>query len=256
MKIIITGASSGIGAAFARILDQQGHKLILVSRNRDKLQGLQRTLKQKARIICLDLSQASNCLLLYRLTKNEDVDMLINNAGYGMFGPFHTTSLADEINMMNLNVRAVHILTKYFLRDFVRRDRGILLNVASAAGLLPGGPLMAAYYASKAYIVHLTKGIQGELRRQGSRVQVSLLCPGPVDTNFNRRAGVKFASHGISAHRAAAEALEGVMNGQDCVVPGLPFQLGTFLHRFLPERLVLAMTWWFQSVKLRRPDKL
>ena len=149
MKALITGASSGIGRDMARVLAAMDIDLILVARRGERLRELQKELAVSVDIIVLDVSVKENCLALYQRLRNASVDFLINNAGFGDFGEFTQTDLNKELDMIATNMQAVHILSKLFLRDFVKRDSGYILNVASSAAFLPG-PLMATYYATKA----------------------------------------------------------------------------------------------------------
>ena len=158
MKALITGASSGIGAEFARILSEKGYDLILVARRKKKMETLAKQLKTNVKIIELDISSTYNCMKLYEEVKKEKIDILINNAGFGLFGKFNDTKLDTELDMIDLNIKTVHALTKLFLKDFKKRDSGYILNVASAAAFLPG-PLMSTYFATKAYVLHLTLAI-------------------------------------------------------------------------------------------------
>ena len=203
MKALITGASSGIGEDMACILAQKGYDLILVARREEKMIALKnRILAQNntvsIEIIALDLSQKENCYALYEKTKNEPVDFLINNAGFGLCGKFTETDLDTELKMIDTNITAVHILTKLFLKDFVTRDSGRILNVASSAGYM-AGPLMSTYYATKNYVRRLSQAIYQELKEEHSNVHISALCPGPVNTEFNDVANVKFALDGLSS---------------------------------------------------------
>ena len=155
------------------------------------------------------MSDETECRLLYQAVRGDELEVVVNNAGFGLFGPFVSTETAldAELRMIDTNIRAVHILTKLALQDFVPRGRGYILNVSSSAGFLPG-PLMATYYATKNYVLRLTEAIREELRRAGSPVKVCALCPGPVDTEFNKVAGVRFALGGLDAKRVAREAVE------------------------------------------------
>lgn len=162
MKALITGASSGIGKDMATILSQKGYELILVSREREKLEQVANELKTKTEIIPLDLSQPENCKKLYE--QAHDIDLLINNAGFGDCGNFTKTDLEKEIKMIQTNITAYHILTKLYLIDFQKKNSGKILNVASIAGFMPG-PLMATYYATKSYVVRLSEGIREELKQ-------------------------------------------------------------------------------------------
>lgn len=158
MRALITGATSGIGKAFALLLSQRGFDLVLASRNTAKMRKLQKILPTHVDIITVDLSKEADCYQLYAAVKDMPIDLVINNAGVGAVGRFTQIPLEKELDMLNLNVRAVHILTKLFLRDFVRRDHGYILNVASSAGFT-AGPLMASYYAGKNYVLRLTQAV-------------------------------------------------------------------------------------------------
>ena len=179
-----------------------------------------------------------------------DVEILVNNAGFGAFGEFSELDLERETKMINLNVAAVHILTKLFLKDFVKKNRGHILNVASAAGFMPGGPLLAAYYATKAYVLSLSRGINRELKHSGSRVRVSALCPGPVRTELNIVAGGEFAAKGISVDKAAKAAVCGMLKGQEIIVPGGALKFGRFFAKILPDCLLLSFAYRFQKRKI------
>lgn len=248
MKALITGATSGIGQSFAAKLSKKGWSLILTGRNEEKLKELQKALGGSIEIIAADLAKREDVFKVYEFCRNKDIDMLINNAGYGLFGKFDETDLEDEVNMINVNVTALHILTKLFLRDFKRKDHGTILNVASAAGFM-SGPLMASYYASKNYVLKLSIAIYEELRRDHSNVSITVLCPGPVDTNFNNRAGVSFSVKPITADHAAGFALKKAFNGKLFATPGLTVHLGTVAARFLPDKLLAAIVYNIQKAK-------
>ena len=192
MKALVTGASSGIGKEMAYYLDKLGYDLILVARDKVKLEEVQNKLSKKSKIVIIDLANEKKIKDLYMLVKNENIDLLINNAGFGLFGDYEDVDLLKELEMIDVNVKAVHILTRMFLKDMDKRGSGRIINVASSAGLLKGGPLMSTYYATKSYVVSFSLAIYEELRRKNSNVKISVLCPGPVDTNFNNVAGVKF----------------------------------------------------------------
>ena len=156
--------------------------------------------------------------------------------------------LDEELRMIDTNVRAVHILTKLAVRDFVQRGRGYILNVSSSAGFLPG-PLMATYYATKNYVLRLTEALREELRRAGSPVRVCALCPGPVDTEFNKVAGVRFSLSGLSAERVAREAVDGLFAGKAVVVPGAAMKAMTLARHFAPDSILARITYHFQHKK-------
>jgi short-subunit dehydrogenase len=248
MKALITGATSGIGQKMAYSLSKRGWELILTGRNTEVLEKMKSELETRAEIITADLSEQSEVFKVYDFCKGKSVDMLVNNAGYGIFGKFDETDLDDEIRMINVNISALHILTKLFLRDFKKRDSGIILNVASSAGFLTG-PLMSSYYASKNYVVRLSLAIYEELRRENSKVKITVFCPGPVDTNFNNRAGVSFSVEPISAEFAADYAIESALAGKLISVPSFVVKAGLFSSRFLPHKLLSAITYGIQKRK-------
>lgn len=248
MIALITGATSGIGRDMAAILSKQGYDLILASRNKAKMKQLQKRLDTHVDIVEVDLSKAEDCYRLYETIKEKEIDLLINNAGFGVFGKFSETSLEKELNMLDLNVRAVHILTKLFLQDFRKRNRGTILNVASSAAFLPG-PLLAGYYATKAYVLRLTEAVYEELRKEGSKVQVSALCPGPVNTGFNERANVRFSLKGMSSRKVAAYALKKMQQGKLIIIPGFTMQAAYYGRRFLPLKLLLRGAYYMQKKK-------
>ena len=252
MKALITGASSGIGRDMARYLADMGWDLILAARREDRLKELKNELgKVNVRIIVTDVGNADCCRELYEMTKDDGVDMLINNAGFGLAGEFAASDLDVELNMIDVNIRALHILTKLFLRDFIKRDSGVILNVASSAGFMPG-PLLSTYYATKNYVLRLTEAIYEELRRKKSRVKISALCPGPVNTEFNEVAKVHFAVKGISSEDCARIAVDGALKGKLIVVPSAMLKAGLFFRRFVSEKRLLKLAYNFQRKKNER----
>ena len=252
MIALITGASSGIGRDLARELACRGFDLILVARQKEKLVELKKTLLVHVKVIPMDLSQPENCLSLYRMVADLPIDVFINNAGFGLFGEFTQSDLDTEMNMISLNVMAVHLLTKLFLRDFVKRDHGFILNVASSAAFPVGGPLMTTYYATKAYVFHLTEGIYEELRRKKSKVSISVLCPGPVQTEFNQRANVEFSIRSLSSQKVAEYAVEKMLMKKRVIVPGITMKLVHELIRVVPESLMLRSTYHMQRRKQKK----
>lgn len=251
MKALITGASSGIGLDIAKYLNSLGYDLILVARNKEKLEEVQSTLKGKIKIVVMDLSVESNVKSLYVLCKNEDIDILVNNAGFGGFGTFTETELNSEINMINLNIKALHTLTKLFLRDMKRKNKGYILNVASSAAFQPG-PLMATYYATKAYVLHLTEAISYELKKENSNVKISCLCPGPVDTNFNNVAGVSFSVKPLTSEYVAKYAIDNMFKNKMLIVPGFKMKCAKFFGRFLSDKKLMAITYRIQKKKQKK----
>ncbi len=247
MKALITGASSGIGLEITRYLNKKGFELILVAKNKEKLEKVGLEFKN-SKLIILDLTDLEEVKKLYLLTKNDEIDLLVNNAGFGLFGNFNETNLKKEIEMIDVNIKAVHLLTKLFLHDFMKKNHGYILNVASAAGFGPG-PLMATYYATKAYILNLTEAISYEAKKSGSKVQVSVLCPGPVKTNFNNIAGVEFNTKPLSSDYVAKYAIDKLFQRKTIIIPGSKMKLITFLRRLSPRKLILNITYHFQEKK-------
>lgn len=248
MKALITGASSGIGRDMAGILSAKGYDLILVARRLNRLEQLKQELPTDVEVISVDLSDAAACIALYKQVKEEQIDVLVNNAGLGVFGTFDTTDLERELTMLDTNIRSVHILTKLFLKDMKSRNSGYILNVASSAAFMPG-PLLSGYYASKAYVLRLTQAIYEELRRAGSAVHVSALCPGPVNTEFNDVAQVKFGVKGLNSHDVAEYALEKMFAGKLVIVPGTMMKLARFFTRFVSDKQLLKITYGLQKRK-------
>ena len=248
MVALITGASSGIGADMARILSDKGYDLILVARNKRKMEVLAKELKTNAEIIPMDISSTYNCTELYNLVKKKNIDVLVNNAGFGLFGEFCCTKLDKELDMIELNVKTVHTLTKLFLKDFVKKDKGYILNVASSAAFMPG-PLMATYYATKAYVLHLTESINEELRRKKSNVFICALCPGPVSTNFNKVAGVSFNLESLESYDVAKYAVKQMFKKKVVIIPGFKIKMGVFALRLLPMSLVRKIAYKIQKNK-------
>ena len=248
MKALITGASSGIGRDMARYMSTLGYDLILVGRDKSKLEELQNTLKVNTQIIIADLSDSTKAKEVYIMTKNENIDVLINNAGFGSFGKFYETDLNNEIDMINTNVVAVHLLTKLYLRDMQKRNSGYILNVASSAAFGPG-PLMATYYATKAYVNNLTEAINEELRRENSNVFVCSLCPGPVDTNFNNVAGVSFSVKALTSEEVARYAIDMMFKKKVVIIPGMKMKLAMFGRRFLSRGMIRKITYNIQKSK-------
>lgn len=248
MKALVTGASSGIGYEISKYLAKRGYDIIVVSRNRQALENLKNEIKTNVQIVCMDLSVVDNCVKLYENFKDENIDVLINNAGFGMYGNFDILDMNKEIEMINVNILACDILTKLFLKDMKKRDSGYILNVGSIAGFMPG-PLMNSYYASKSYVVKLTQAIRKELKKSKSGVSVSVLCPGPVNTNFNNTAGVKFAVRPLSSEYVAKYAVDMLFKKKLVIVPGFTIKLARFFSKFTPDNILAEITYYIQTKK-------
>lgn len=248
MKALITGATSGIGKDFAVLLSQKGYDLIIASRNTKKMKQIQKKLYTNVQIITVDLSCEKDCYKLYDIVKEQNIDIVINNAGFGAFGQFWDIPLQKELNMIDLNIKAVHILTKLFVQYFRKKDKGYIMNVSSSAAFL-AGPLMATYYATKSYVLRLTEALYKELQKQNSNIKISVLCPGPVDTAFNERANVSFSLRGMKSKTVAKYALKKMFEGKMLIIPGITMKITHIGERFLPEKLLLSCAYHFQNKK-------
>ena len=233
MNALITGASSGIGREIAIYLSELGYDLILVARNKEKLLELQNEIKTNTKIVVADLSDADKLKDIYVLCKNDNIDVLVNNAGFGLFGSFDESDLSTELEMIDVNIKSLHILTKYFIKDMIKRDKGYILNVSSAASF-SAGPLMSTYYATKGYVTKLTLAIYEELRRKKSNVHISCLCPGPVNTNFNE---------------VARYAIDKMFKKKLIIIPGTRMKVTTFFNRFVSNKRALKIVYNFQKKK-------
>ena len=247
MIALITGASSGLGADFAKELSKEGYDLILVARSKEKLEKIAKELKSNVEIEVMDLSVKENVYKLYSKYKGK-VDLLINNAGFGAFGKFVDSDLDNELNMIDLNIVTYHVLTKLFLQDFVKKDKGQILNVASSAAFEPG-PLMSTYYATKSYVYNLSMGIYEELRRDKSNVKINILCPGPVDTGFNERAHVKFRVKSLQSKDVVKYTLKCMKKNKLIIIPGFTIKLGVFTNRLFSRKFIVKCTYKIQKSK-------
>ncbi len=251
---VITGASSGIGRQIALILDGMGYETVLVARRESRLEELKQRMKNLSRIFCADVSRESECQRLFEEVKGDNVQILVNCAGFGAAGYFEEVPLEKELAMIDTNVKAVHILTKLFLQKFIDNDSGYILNVASSAGLMPGGPLMATYYATKAYVVSLTNAIAAELEDMCSNVYIGALCPGPVDTEFNEVAQVNFAMKGISPKFCAQYAVMEMFNRKVIIIPETKMKAAALAQRLVPKSVTLGVAARYQSKKLENNE--
>ena len=249
MKALITGASSGIGLDMARYLATQNCELILVARNKEKLEELQEKLPTKTTIIVADLSNEQRVKDLYVIAKKENIDILINNAGLGDFGYLTDTDLNKDLELINTNIKAVHILTKHLVKDMEKRDTDTyILNVASSAAFQPG-PLMSTYYATKSYVYQLTEALYYEEKKKKTNVHVSVLCPGPVDTNFNNVAGVHFSVKPLTSERVAKYAIDKMFKKKMLIIPGFKMKCAKFFSRFISDKARLRITYKIQKEK-------
>jgi len=248
MKALITGASSGMGREFARILSKMGYDLILVARRKKRLESLAKELKTDVKIIDMDISSTYNCMDLYNRVKKDDIDIVINNAGFGLFGKFDETKLDTELDMIDLNIKTVHTLTKLFLKDFKKKNKGYILNVASAASFLPG-PLMDTYYATKSYVFNLTLGIYEELKQDNSNVYVGCLCPGPVNTEFNKVAKASLAIKSLESNDVVKYAIKKMFKKKIVIIPSVKMKIGVGFSKLMPIKLKTKVSYYIQSAK-------
>lgn len=243
---LVTGASSGIGVDLARALARRGWNVILTARREDRLRELEAELRDRhgveAVAVPLDLASAGGRTDLFQWLEEagREVDLLVNNAGIGDYGPFVESDRGRVLGMMELNVVALTELTHRLLPDMVRRRRGWVLNVASSAAFQPG-PLMSVYYATKAYVLSLSEGLREEVRRSG--VGVTALCPGPTVSEFQEKAGVNASYLGTyfpraGSGRVAEAGVRALFRGHPVAVVGIATRLQLALLRVLPRRVV------------------
>lgn len=248
MKALITGASSGIGLDMAKYLATMKYELILVARNKEKLEKIQQELPTKVTVIIADLSNEQKTKELYALVKKENIDILINNAGFGLFGDFTESNLNRELEMIDTNIKAVHILTKFILRDMEKKNSGYILNVASLAAF-QAGPLMSTYYATKSYVYRLSNALYYEQKKKKTNVHISVLCPGPVDTNFNNVANCHFTVKALPSEFVARYAINEMFKGKMTIIPGFKMKFVRFITRFIPDKILLKLTYNIQKRK-------
>ena len=256
MLALITGASSGIGRDMARYLNKLGYDIIITARSEDKLKELKDELDSKnmgkVDVIISDLSKEEECIKLYNEVKSKykNLDLLVNNAGFGLCGEFNKSDLNRELSMIDTNIKGLHILMKLFLSDMVKEDKGKILNVASIAGFMPG-PLMSTYYASKAYVIRLSQAIREELKKEKSKVQISVLCPGPVDTNFNKVADVNFNASSLTSEKVAKYAIDKTLKDKFIIIPGFSIKCIRFLSKIMPDSVMAKACFKIQEKRIK-----
>ncbi len=260
--VIITGASGGIGYELAKRFARDGYPLLLAARSADKLGEVAReltTIHGVSITVCpLDLTNidAQRQLIAEAERLGPPVEVLVNNAGFGLFGPFVRSDVGQVLDMIHLNVAALTHLSRLVLPGMVARGRGKILNVASMASFFPG-PLMACYYATKAFVLHLTEALDEELR--GSGVRVSALCPGPTETGFKQRSGAGqsplFQANLQDAGWVAEVGYRGLMAGRRIIVPGLLNRFMLQGTRWLPRWAVTRIVGRMQSTRQASADK-
>jgi uncharacterized protein len=251
MKVLITGASGGIGYELAKLFARDHHDLVLVARSADKLARVAAELQGHGvtvKSIALDLATPLAPKFLFDQLRGEGltVNILVNNAGFGAFGEFARMSEEDILGQINLNITALTELTRLFLPPMLARNSGRIMNVASTAGFQPG-PLMAVYYATKAYVISFSEAIANELRKSG--VTVTCFCPGATHTGFAQRAGTEksrlFKRLGaMSAEKVALDGYRALMQGRTLAISGAHNWLVAESTRFAPRRMITAISRW------------
>lgn len=242
--VVITGATSGIGKAFAQKLSALGYKAILIGRDMDKLQKLHTEIPG-SEFLCADLGIRENCFKVFE--SYPDADMIINSAGCGVFGEFSTTPLQDELSMIDINITALHILTKLYVQRFLKRGYGSILNIASSAAFFPG-PLFSSYYSSKSYVYRLTTSIHDELKN--TNINVSVLCPGPVKTAFNQKIGVNAGKGAVEPEYVVETALKNI--GKRVIIPGFSIKCTKLASKLCPETILSLINRRLQQNKIKK----
>lgn len=249
MYALITGASSGLGKEFAYALAEKGYDVILVSRSIEKLEEVSQKIKEKyARKVLIfpfDLGKRESFDKLFEDTKELDIEVVINNAGLGKVGMFNEISDNDDYAMIDINVTAMHMILKHYA-DVMKQ--GYILSVASIAAFVPG-PKMATYYATKNYILAYAEAIRFELKKMKKDVSVTILCPGPVNTNFNSVANVNFSLHGISPEKCTSYALKRLFKKKKLALPTFTVRSASRLLRVVPHRLSMNECYKMQKKK-------
>lgn len=249
MRAVVTGASSGIGLEISKVLNKMGYDITLVARRKNRLESVAESLVGDTKIIVADLAQRDEVYRVFDESYTEDTEILINNAGFGLCGEFLKTDLKRELEMIDTNVVALHILTKLFAAKFAEKNRGYILNVASIAAFLPG-PLLATYYSTKAYVRVLTESVRAEMRELGRDVFVGALCPGPVKTEFDDVANVRFSLKGANASDVAEYAVKKMMKKKLFAFPTFSTRSAVFFSRFVPACILSKITYRMQRKKL------
>ena len=249
MYALITGASSGIGFECAKILAEKGYDLIITARSIDKLNKLSEEIKSTYNkdvvIIPLDISKRENVIDLFNKTKDYKIEVVINNAGLGKVGMFNEITDDEDTNMIDINVTAMHLILKHYA-DVL--DNAYILTVASVASFCPG-PKMSTYYATKNYIRSYAEALRYELKKMKKNVSITILAPGPVNTNFNDTANVTFTLKGVAADKCANYAIKRMFKKKKFATPKLTVRWATRFMRILPHKTSMRICYKSQSKK-------
>lgn len=244
MKALITGGTSGIGLEIAKYLSNMNYEIFIIARN---IEIDKKKFNTKITLLSFDLSKEENCYKIYNKLENENIDIIINNAGFGDIGDYKKDNLEKEINMIDLNIKSTQLLTKLFIKN---KNTKYIMNVSSIASFFPAGPLMNTYYASKKYITSYSLGLYEELKQNNSNIHISILCPGPVNTNFNSRAGIKNDIKGINPDKIAKYAINKMLRNKLIIIPGIKNKFAYIFIRFIPIKTLLKLVYNFQKKKL------
>ena len=252
--VLITGASSGIGREFSRLFAEKGYRLVITARREKNLTELKEMYPENnVEVIPCDLGSEAGAEYLYNEIKkrNIKVDILINNAGFGLFGVFYETDIEKEKKMIDLNIKALVELSKYFLQEMLERDSGKILNVASIAAFQPG-PYMSVYYASKAFVLSFSEALRNEVRNTG--VNISVLCPGPVETEFEKSSELTKSKlfsklKPVTAEKVAYAGYRGLMKNRAVIIPGFINRAAITAGTFVPTGLKINIARKIQEKK-------
>ncbi len=257
-RVLITGASEGIGRAFAEICARNGHALVLTARNEERLESLAVELRRRSgvEVLCLpmDLAPEGAARRLFETLDGLrlEIEILVNNAGFGLYGPFHMRDWTSHHDLIGVNIHVLTELSHLFAKRMTARGRGRILNVASTVAFMPG-PMMATYFASKAYVLKFSEALAEELRESG--VSVTCLCPGLTESRFHERAGLtrsgRLSFSYASAESVAEAGYRGCMAGRTIVLPGFRNRLMPFVERLAPRG---PMRWLVHAFMKRRPS--
>lgn len=251
MIALVTGATSGIGKEICYQLSTLGYDIIAVARNKEKLEEIKKYINTKYYPISLDLTKKDEVLSLYHLIQEKKliVDLLVNNAGIGNYGTFDEGVVDEDIALLELNVIAVTILTKLFLKEMKARNAGTILQIASSAAFMPCGPFMSTYYASKKYVLSFSLAIHKELKKDKSAVKIAIFCPGPVNTSFNEKLGISHHMHAMSSKEAAYVAINKTLKGKYLIIPGIANKFLYRIQPFVPNILLNEVNYNIQKKK-------
>lgn len=243
--VLITGVSGGIGKELADRFAKGGHNIVLVARSESKIVELAQEYRKKygiqATVIAKDVAAPGVPEEIFTELKEKGitVDYLVNNAGFGLFGTFMETDMEQEVNMIDVNIKALTVMTKLFLPDMIKRGQGGVMNVASLVGFFPG-PMMSVYYATKAYVLSFTEALANEVT--GTGVTVTALCPGLTSTGFVDRSGMGAVKGAImEAGQVAEEGYRGFLRGKTLIMPGVRNRFIAFLPRLLPRKMITRL---------------